>query len=242
MANTIRRLRRDAPWTAAALLAASPAAATQDGAVLEAALRFFTRQDATGIVERFESGRPGSVSPAERERALATLPSDGDVRDLDERQRRKLASARRVLQLNGRDATYELKVIAVPQAAVALHARAVLLVSAPALALLEPDELQALVAHEVGHEYFWGEYARARADDDRPLLRKLELLCDGVAVLTLRRAGMDPGRLTSAIEKVLRYNRERFGPALNEGHYPTAGERRTFARRLVAWLGRTEVH
>ena len=110
-------------------------------------------------------------------------------------------------------------------------------VSEPALDLLDREELQALVAHEVGHEYFWSEYFRARRDDDRSLLRTLELLCDGFAIVTLRRAGMDPERLTSALDKVGRYNRDRFGAALNEDHYPAMGERRKFARRLVEWLG-----
>lgn len=121
----------------------------------------------------------------------------------------------------------------------ALHARAVVLVSEPALDLLDPEELQALVAHEVGHEYFWSEYFRARRDDDRSLLQTLELLCDGLAIVTLRRAGMDPRRLTSALEKTSRYNRERFGAARNEEDYPAIGERRRFGRRLVEWLGRS---
>jgi hypothetical protein len=237
MANKTHRQNRRPVWMAAILLSASPAALAQGDSVLETALHFFTRYDATGILERFDSVRPAPVSPAERERVLATLPAEGDIRDLDSVQRKKLAAVRRVLELHGREAVYVVKVVEVPQAAVALHARAVVLVSEPALDLLDPEELQALVAHEVGHEYFWSEYFRARRDDDRSLLRTLELLCDGLAIVTLRRAGMDPRRLTSALEKVVRYNRDRFGAALNEDHYPAMGERRKFARRLVEWLG-----
>jgi hypothetical protein len=228
-----------AVWLAANLFSASPAVAAQDGSVLETALRFFTRLDAAGIVDRLDSVRPAPVDPVERERVLATLPPEGDVRDLDDAQRRKLAAARRVLELHGREAAYVLKVIEVPQAAVALHARAVVLVSKPVLDLLDPEELQALVAHEIGHEYFWSEYFRARRDNDRSLLQTLELICDGLAIVTLRRAGTDPKRLTSALEKVLRYNRDRFGAAINEGDYPAIGERRRFARRLLEWLGRS---
>jgi hypothetical protein len=240
MANkTHRRNRRDV-WLAATLLASYPAVAAPDVSVLETALHFFTRHDAAGIVERFDSVRPAPVSPAEREGVLAKLPPEGDVRDLDTARRKKLAAARRVLELHRREAVYVVKVIEVPQAAVALHARAVVLVSEPALDLLDPEELQALVAHEVGHEYFWNDYFRARRNNDRLLLQTLELLCDGLAIVTLRRAGMDPERLTSALEKVLRYNRARFGAALNEDDYPAIGERRRFARRLVEWLGRSE--
>jgi hypothetical protein len=239
MASKARPRIRPAVWLAANLFSASPAAAAQDGSVLETALRFFTRHDAAGIVDRLDSVRPAPVGPAEREGVLATLPPEGDLRDLDRAQRRKLAAARRVLELHGRAEAYVVKVIEVPQAAVALHARAVVLISKPALDLLDPEELQALVAHEVGHEYFWSEYFRARRDNDRSLLQTLELICDGLAIVTLRRAGTDPRRLTSALEKVLRYNRDRFGAALNEDDYPAIGERRRFARRLVEWLGRS---
>ena len=221
----------------ATLFSACPALFAREGPVLETALHFFTRHGVAGVLERLETVRPAPVSPAERERVLATLPAEGEVRGLDRAQRQKLAAARRVLELHGRAAVYVVKVIAVPQAAVALHGRTVVLVSEPALALLDPEELQALVAHEVGHEYFWSEYLQARADDDRPRLRSLELLSDGVAIVTLRRAGIDPGRLTSAVEKVCRYNRERFGAARNEDDYPELGERRRFARSLAKWLG-----
>lgn len=226
---------------AATLLSASSAVSAKDGCVLETALHFFTRHDAAGIVERFDSLRPAPASPADREAVLATLPPRGDVRDLDTAQRNKLMAVRRVLELHGRAAVYVVKVIDVPQAAVALHGRAVLLVSEPALDLLDGEELQALVAHEVGHEYFWGEYFRARRDNDRLLSHRLELLCDGLAIVTLRRAAVDPQRLTSALEKMIRYNHDRFGAALNEDDYPTIGERRRFARRLVEWLGRSGV-
>jgi Zn-dependent protease with chaperone function len=138
-----------------------------------------------------------------------------------------------------REAIYVIKVIQVPQAAVALHARAVVLVSERALDLLDAAELQALVAHEVGHEYFWGEYFRARRDNSQSSLRRLELLCDGFAVITLERAGVNPKRLTSALEKIVRYNRDRFGVALNEDDYPAVSERRRFVGRLVEWLARS---
>jgi hypothetical protein len=238
MAQKTHLRNRRAVWLAATLLSASPAGAAPDRSVLETALHFFTRDDAAGIVERFDSVRPAPVSPAEREGVLATLPPEGDVRDLDTAQRKKLAAMRRVLELHGRETVYVVKVIEVPQAAVALHARMVVLVSEPALDLLDPEELQALVAHEVGHEYFWSEYFRARRDNDRLLLQTLELLCDGVAIVTLRHAGIEPKRLTSALEKIVRYNRDRFGAALNEDDYTAIGERRRFARRLVEWLGR----
>ena len=204
---------------------------------MQGALRFFAGGSPTAVVERLEAIRPAPVTWSERQDVLATLPPEGDVRRLDATQRNKLAAARRVLELHGREGVYVIKVIDVPQAAVGLHGRTVVLVSEPALDLLDQQEIQALVAHEVGHEYFWDEYARARRDDDRRRLRTLELLCDGVALVTLRRAGLDPQRLSTALEKIVRYNRERFRAARNEDDYPTIEERRAFARRLVLSLG-----
>lgn len=241
MANKIYGRSRRTLWLAVTLVSASPAVAIERGSVLETALHFFTRHDAAGIGERFDSVRPAPVSPAEREVILATLPPEGDVRDLDANQRSKVAAAQRILEPHRRDMVYVVKVVEVPQAAVALHGRTVVLISEPALDLLHPEELQALVAHEVGHEYFWGEYFRARRDNERLALQTLELLCDGLAIVTLRRAGMDAQRLTSALVKILRYNRVRFGAALNEEDYPAMGERRKFARRLVEWLERSGV-
>jgi hypothetical protein len=222
---------------AATLLSALPAVATPEASTVETALRFFTRHTASSIAERLDSGRPAPVGLEEKESVLATLPRQGEVHDLDAGRRRKVAAAGRVLLLHARERVYEVKVIAVPQAAVALHGRAVILVSEPALDVLGTEELQALVAHEIGHEYFWTEHSRARRDNDRSRLQTLELLCDGVAIVTLRRAGIAPDRLISAIEKIVSHNRRRFGAARNEGDYPTIGERRCFSRRLLRWLG-----
>lgn len=232
MAHTTR------PWMAAVILYSTltPAAWAESPSVLDTALDYFTRHDAAEVLDRLASVRPVPVTLAERERVLATLPAEGEVTGLNAGQRRKLAAVRHVLEPHGREAVYVVKVIDVPQAFVGLHGRAVVLVSRPALDLLGPEELQALVAHEIGHEYFWSEYFRARRDDDRSGLKRLELLCDGFAIVTLRRAGTDPAYLSSALERVVRYNRDRFGALRNEDHYPAIGERRTFARRLVAWL------
>ena len=223
-------------WPAAIVLSVSPAAGFPAGSPVEAALRFFTREDAGGVVARLESVRPNPVSPAEKARVLATLPEKGEVVALQPDERQRLAVARRVLELHGREAVYVVKVIDVPQAAVALHARTVVLVSRPALGLLEAQELQALVAHEIGHEYFWREYHEARRARDRSRLRTLELLSDGLAIVTLRRAGLDHTPLASALEKMVRYNHDRFGRARNQSDYPDVGERRRFARSLTQWL------
>jgi len=226
-------------WITAILVSVARAASAQDDLVLERALHYFTRHEAGEIFEVFDAIRPAAVSDAERGRILAMLPADGNKHDLNTVQLKKLAAVRRVLELHRREAVYVLKVIEVPQAAVALHARAVVLVSERALDLLDADEVQALVAHEIGHEFFWDEYFRARRDSSQSSLRTLELLCDGFAVITLAHAGVNPERLTSALEKVVRHNRDGFGIARNEDSHPAVAERRRFVGRLVEWLGRS---
>ena len=237
MANNNHRRSRRGLWLAAALSASLPAGAAQSTSPLEAALRYFTEHV---TVERLEQARPDPVTPVQKQAVLRSLPPEGDIRSLDGSQRRKIAAARRILAVHGREAVYEIKVIDVPQAVVALHGRVVVLVSEAALDLVDAEELQALVAHEVGHEYFWAEYVRARQTADRGLLHILELQCDGIAITTLRREGIDPARLTEALEKIIRHNRDRFGEARNEDRYPTIGERRKFAARFLEWLGRPQ--
>ena len=49
-----------------------------------------------------------------------------------------------------------------------LHARMVLLISKSALDLTDTDELVALMAHELGHDYFWDAFAGAMRQGDQP--------------------------------------------------------------------------
>src|SRR5918996_6602739 len=109
-------------WIAAILMSVAPAASAQKDS-LDSALQYFTRHDASKILELFDSVRPAPVSDAERGRILAMLPTEGDKRDLDTAQLKKLAAVRRVLELHRREAVYVIKVIEVPQAAAVLHAR-----------------------------------------------------------------------------------------------------------------------
>ena len=126
----------------------------------------------------------------------------------------------------------QVKVIDVPQAWSGLHGRAVLLVSLPALQLLNREQLQALVAHEIGHEYWWDAWGAAQREDDQDGLRTLEARCDAVAVLALTALGLPAERLSSALGVVYSFNRGPFGVARNETHYPTLQERRRAVQRF----------
>ena len=45
---------------------------------------------------------------------------------------------------------------------------------------------------------------------------------------------MNASRLMSGVQKISRFNRERFGTANNETDYPTLAERQAFARAMAA--------
>jgi hypothetical protein len=197
--------------------------------------------DPRRFIQFLEAGRPARVSDELKARILQGLPPEGEVTDLDGAARKRLAALGPLLRATGRDGVYTVKVIDVPQAAVSLHARVVLLVSQPALRLLGAEELQALVAHEVGHEYVWADWERASTARDHARLRELELLCDGIAVVTLHGLGIDPAHLIAGLEKLGRFNQRWFAGAIrNVGDYPTEKQRREFVRAAGAWVARRE--
>jgi hypothetical protein len=186
-----------------------------------------------GAIARFlEIARPAAVSAEDKRRVLASLPPKGTVTNLDPIARQKLMALTRLLLAAERASVYEIKVIDVPQAAVGIHGRTVILISEQALALVDTQELQALVAHEVAHEYLWAEREQAFRVADSSRLKDLELMCDGLAIMMLRPLGIDGFRLMTAVGKISRFNRERFGKASNEGDYPSLSERRAFARTV----------
>jgi hypothetical protein len=104
------------------------------------------------------------------------------------------------------------------------------------LALWSAEELQALVAHEIGHEYTWEQYQRARGRNDTARLQQLELYSDGVSILTLAQLGVDPSTLTRALKKGIGYNRSHLGFASNEDSYPDFKRRQRFHRAIIEWI------
>jgi hypothetical protein len=190
--------------------------------------------DPNAIARFLETARPAPLSAEDKARVLGTLPLEGEVTVFSGSARLKLAALVKVLRAAGRELVYEIKVIDVPQAAIGLHGGAVILISEPALTLLDADELQALVAHEIGHEYVWTEREHAFRLADHTRLKDLELICDGIAIVMLHGLGMDVSRLMTGIQSITRFNRERFGMANNERDYPTLAQRQAFARAMAA--------
>ncbi len=177
--------------------------------------------------------RPAPVSASVRAAVVAALPHEGELEPTDD-ERAKIATLDAVFEFHERKGSIVIKVIDVGHAFVGLHARTVLLLSRDALSLVQPEELQALAAHELGHEFFWDEYQAARAGDPARV-QEIELRCDGVAVTTLRALGHGPEPLVRAITKLTRYN-ERLHATASGASYVSLKDRKAFieaiARRL----------
>jgi hypothetical protein len=192
------------------------------------------------LLQSLISGRPEPVPQTVRQAAQRMLPNHGEITDLSPRSAASLRSLSRVLRAADRERVYVLKVVDVPQAAAGNHLRSVLVITGPALELLAADELQAIVAHELAHEYVWRDYedASTRRDDER--LKELELVCDAVAVLILRKAGVDGAVLPRALERISRYNDVRFGRAMNASSYPALEKRTELVGAVTAALASTQ--
>ena len=123
-----------------------------------------------------------------------------------EKMQAKLAALMPILQYHEREALLEIKVINAREAFVGVQGRAVLLISENMLRLLSTEELQAVVAHELGYEYFWGELREARQQKNHDRMRELELRCDGIAVIALHRLSIEAAHLISALTAMRAFN------------------------------------
>ena len=168
--------------------------------------------------------RPPAPSQ-ERAALIRSLPEEGHVRVIGPDQTAKLRALHPIFDALGRKFAYHVQVIDVPQAFLGLHERTVILLSVNALDLLGTEELCAVVTHEAGHEFFWDEYALARATRSESAMRRIELLADAAAVLTLDRLEIDAGFLITALRKLTEFNQTHLGFSFNANSYPTLESR-----------------
>ena len=210
----------------------------QGESLVDSAFRFFLANDSNTSGFDLDSARPRPVNFEYRTTVLNSLPKEGRITKFKEPQLRKLSALDAILQLHQRESVYEyvvFKAVPLPYAFIGLNHRVALLISDTALDLLTVEELQASVAHEIGHEYVWADYLEASQRNDERRLKELELICDGIGILTLQRAGLNPAPLLTAAEKVANYNRLSTGPGANANRYPTSDERKRFANAIRAW-------
>jgi hypothetical protein len=178
-----------------------------------------------------ERVRKPDLSPQERARIRAELPKDGEVK-LSDKSAQKLLAIQPILEYHRRGGLIEAKVVEAFQAWIGLHARSFILITEPAFRLLDSEEIQALAAHELGHDYFWDEYQQARDTHDDQRAQELELRCDAIAVFTLADLGLNPGKLLSATNKPAEFNAQ-FGTPLNVQLYVPHRERLRFIEAVI---------
>ncbi len=221
----------------AAMLAGHPSSAgaqVDPAPVSRRVLEYFEDACSAGLDDYLEGARPRPLPVETRSEILAQLPEEGAIEPSDD-GKRKLAHLARIFRYHDRAGMVEIKVISIRQAFVGFHSRCVVLISNHALRLLNVEELQALVAHEMGHEYFWDEYALASRQKQSRRLQELELRCDGLAVLTLANLGLSPQHLISGVAKLNRFN-ARFGPPLNRDSFVSEEERARFIKAVARLL------
>lgn len=193
--------------------------------------------DPRAFAHWLDTNRPKPVSADQKAAILSSLPREGEVKPIGASSRRKLAGLNAFLRQTGHEGAFEIKVIDVADARIVLYERTVVLIPEPAFTLLGVDELQALLAHEIGHQYLSSDRAREPALKTQRGLKDLELLCDAVAIVLLRELEIDSSRLVAGIEKITKYN-WLFDRDVEGRTYPSLSERRKFAHEVTAWLTR----
>ncbi len=199
------------------------------GSVEAKALAFFERIEDRSFDDYLKRVRLPKVSQAFKVEVLARIAKGEEVR-VSDGLKGKLAALEPILRYHERDSVIEIRVIGVKELFVGLQGRAVLLISEPALNLLPMEELQATVAHELGHEYFWGELMEARQQRKHEVMREIELRCDGIAVIALRRLGLDPANLVSALTRIRMLNERIL--STDPLYHPQPDERSRFIRAM----------
>ncbi len=194
-----------------------------------AALAYFDQIHAQSFDIYLESIRPGQLSPELKAKLIAILPKQ-DIINPSAQGWDKLAALEPILKYYARSSVLDLKVIRMGQAVVLFLAGAAVVISQEALDLLTTKELQAIIAHELGHEYFWNEWQQARLNKQYEKMQEIELRCDGMAVMTMNQLGLDPSNLISAITKL---TKSHVGPLANEAYYPPLEERITFIHTMI---------
>jgi len=202
---------------------------TLKGATLKA-FAYFEQIHNQQLDDFLRSIRPTALTHELRERVLNMLPK-ADLVNPSVEYEAKIESLDRILKYHQRDEIIEIKVLRANTATAVFLAGAAVLITEPALKILNAEELQAVVAHELGHEYYWNRFALARQNGDYTQMQELELRCDGIAVVALHSVGIDPKNLISAITKLNRYNEQPGSP--RPPNYVGFNERVAFIRQMI---------
>ena len=175
------------------------------GSVEARALAFFEQIEDRSFDDYLKRVRQPKVSPVFKAEVLARIAKGEEVK-VSDGMKGKLAAIEPILRYHERDSVIVTRVIGANAAFVRFEGRAALLISEPILKLLSAEELAAVVAHELGHEYFWVELMAAREQKKHEAMREIELRCDGIATIALLRLRLDPENLVSALARIRMFN------------------------------------
>jgi hypothetical protein len=196
-----------------------------------AALQYFASVPDADFDALMSRLRGAPLPPEVRALVIANLPREGELTPTLE-ETALLDTIAPVLRFHRREQEMVVRLATVGGLAfVGLHARTVLVISREALTLLDGQELMAVMAHEIGHDYVWDAYERARRRHDTRTMQELDLRCDGLAVITMARLGIPAERLVSGLSKLYRYNTLAF--PVNDARYAPLTQRITFIRVLA---------
>jgi hypothetical protein len=205
-----------------------------------AALQYFERALDAGFLPFLSQLRRPAPSSMFRAGVMKDLPKEGNLAPTAQ-EAEKLSILPLVLAVHGRKDDMEFRLVAGGGLASAgLHQRTVLLITREALELLDRDELMAVAAHELGHDYVSDEYEEAQKRGDDRRLQELELRCDGIAIITMDRLGVDIARLVSAATTLGRHNQRVFGK-IDEGRYVPLDQRVQFIRAMATLIARSAI-
>jgi hypothetical protein len=198
------------------------------------ALQYF-KQIGSGkgnLDECLKSIRPAGISAEQRVRLVASIRKQDIVAPSPKRQT-KLNALRPVLEYHER-AAVEVKILRfpIPLAWVGFLEGAAVVVSEDALDLLAAEELQAVIAHELGHEYFAAEFESARKNKQWDKVKEVELRCDAISVITMKSLGLNPDALFSGITKLTKFN-EGHGVKSNPNLVTSLDDRLNFCKTMV---------
>ena len=210
--------------------------AASPDSVAQKTFSYFEQIESRRFDDYFSRIRPLALAPELRAKVLKMLPKD-DLVSPSSDELAKLKTLEPILKYHQRDSVIELKVLRVPTATAVFLAGAAVLITEPALKILTAGELQAVVAHELGHEYYWTRFEAARQNHEYTELQELELRCDGIAIITLEHLGLDPASLVSAIAKLNKYNGHSDSSSTRQ-NYVAFNERVAFIDRMIEFFSR----
>jgi Peptidase family M48 len=207
---------------------------------VRAALKYFEPALDAGFLPFLIQLRRPAPPPIFRAKVMKDLPKEGNLAPTAQ-EAVKLAIIPVVLAFHGRKDDMEFRLVAGDGLAFAgLEQRTVLLITREALELLDSDELMAVAAHELGHDYVWDEFEEAQKRGDNRRLQELELRCDGIAVITMDRLRVDIARLVSAATTLRRHNQRVFGKT-HDGRYVPLDQRVQFIRAMARLIARNAI-